>query len=191
MSEEKTTIIKFKEGDAAAFDSIYHQYSKKLYNFANGLIKDHDIAGEIVQEVFVNLWEKRHQVDITLNFENYIFTIAYNSIRKYFRKKSIEQKVKDYLLNNSPEVIENNDGTIIYNELLELANISIEKLPPKRKIVYKLSRQEGMKIKEIAGKLNISTRTAENHLSKALKFLKKELASISLLTFLFYYLFVG
>jgi len=191
MSEEKTIIIKFKEGDAAAFDSIYHKYSKKLYNFADGLIKDPDIAGEIVQEVFVNLWEKRHQVDITLNFENYIFTIAYNSIRKYFRKKSIELKVKDYLLNNSPEVIENNDGSIIYNELLELANRAIEKLPPRRKTVYKLSRQEGMKIKEIACKLEISTRTAENHLAKALKYLKEELAGISLLTLLFYHLFLG
>ena len=191
IREEKTIIKKFKEGDAAAFDSIYHEYSKKLYNFSYGLLKDPDSAGEMVQEVFVNLWEKRSQVDITLNFENYIFTIAYNSIRKFFRKKSIEKKVKDYLLNNSPEVIENTDGSIIYNELLELANKTIEKLPPKRKTVYKLSRHEGMKIKEIARKLNISTRTAENHLAKALKYLKEELASVSLLTLLFYYLFIG
>lgn len=190
MSEEKTIIKKFKEGDAAAFDAIYHKYSKKLYNFAYGLLKDPDSAGEMVQEVFVTLWEKRNQVDITFSFENYIFTIAYNSIRKFFRKKSMENKVKDYLLKNSPEVIESIDGSIIYNELLELANKTIEKLPPKRKTVYKLSRHEGMRIKEIASRLNISTRTAENHLAKALKFLKEELAGISLLTLLFYYLFL-
>ena len=103
----------------------------------------------------------------------------------------MENKVKDFLLKNSPEVIENTDDSIIYNELLELANQTIEKLPPKRKTVYKLSRHEGMSIKEIAGKLNISTRTAENHLGKALKYLKEELAGISLLTLLFYYLFLG
>lgn len=191
MLIEKGIIEKFKEGNARAFDEIYHQYSKKVYNFALGLLKDKDIAGEIVQEVFVNLWEKRNNVDITLNFENYLFAMAYNSIRKYFRKKSIETKVKDFLLKNPPEFIENTDGVVIYNELLELANKTIEKLPAKRKIVYKLSRQEGMKIKEIAGRLNISTRTAETHLSKALKYLKEELVSISLLTLLFHYLFLS
>lgn len=191
MLIEKGIIEKFTKGNARAFDEIYHQYSKKVYNFALGLLKDKDIAGEIVQVVFVNLWEKRNNVDITLNFENYLFTMAYNAIRKYFRKKSIETKVKDFLLKNSPEFIEDTDGVVIYNELLELANKTIEKLPPKRKIVYKLSRQEGMKIKEIAGRLNISPRTAETHLSKALKYLKEELISISLLTLLFYHLFIS
>lgn len=191
MPDDKKLIKHFKGGDAAAFDAIYHHYSKRLYHFALGLIKDQDSAGEIVQEVFVNLWEKRDQVDISLNFENYIFTIAYNSIRKYFRKKSVEAKVKKYLLYNSPEIIENSDGTVIYNELLEIANKTIERLPARRKIIYKLSRQEGMKIKEIACKLNISSRTVENQLSKALKYLKDELVGISLLELLFFYLFLS
>jgi len=191
MPEEKALVRKFKKGDAAAFDSIYHMYSNKLYRFALGLLKDPNSAGEIVQEVFVTLWEKRNQVNPAFNFENYIFTIASNSIKKFFRKKSIENKFKDYLHKNPPKVIENIDDSIIYNELLELANKTIEKLPPKRKLVYKLSRQEGISIKKIASRKNISTRTAENHLGKALKFLKEELASISLLSLLFYYLFLG
>ena len=190
MQPDKKIIKRFKEGDAEAFDAIYHNYSKKMFHFALGLVKDEDISKDLVQEVFVNLWEKRGQVDLNLNFDNYIFTIAYNSIRKYFRKKSIETKVIDHLVKNSPEIIESVDGTVIYNELLELASKTIENLPPKRKIVYKLSRQEGMKIKEIASKLNISTRTAENHLAKALKYLKEELSGISLLTLLFFYLFL-
>ena len=188
---EQKLIADFKAGDAAVFDIIYHKYSKRLYHFAFGLIKDQDTAAEIVQEVFVNLWEKRGQVDISLNFENYVFTIAYNSIRKYFRKKSIETRVKNYLLNSSPEIIENTDGSVIYNELLEIANKFIEKLPPRRKTIYKLSRQEGMKIKEIASKLNISNRTAENQLSKALNYLKDELVGISLIKLLFFHLFLS
>jgi len=190
MPEDRKILKRFKEGDAEAFDAIYHNYSKKMFHFALGLVKDKDISKDLVQEVFVNLWEKRGQVDLNLNFDNYIFTIAYNSIRKYFRKKSIETKVIDHLVKNSPEIIESVDGTVIYNELLELASKTIENLPPKRKIVYKLSRQEGMKIKEIADKLNISTRTAENHLAKALKYLKEELSGISLQTLLFFYLFL-
>lgn len=149
-----------------------------MFYFALGLLKDKEISRDLVQEVFVKLWEKRSQVDPNRNFDNYVFTIAYNSVRKYFRNKSIETKAMEHLLKNSPDFIEGFDATVIYNELLELASKTIENLPPKRKIVYKLSRQEGMKIKEIASKLNISTRTAENHLAKALKYLKEELSII-------------
>lgn len=190
MPEDKEIIKRFNKGDAAAFDVIYHNYSKKMFHFALGLVKDQEISKDLVQEVFVNLWEKRSRVDPSLNFDNYIYTITYNSIRKFFRKKSIETKLIDHLLVNSPEIIEGVDGTMIYNELLELANKTIENLSPQRKIVYKLSRQEGMKIKEIATKLNISTRTAENHLAKALKYLKEELSGISLLVLLYFHLFL-
>jgi len=190
MPIDKRFIKRFKDGDAEAFDTIYRHYSKKMFHFALGLVKNEDIAKDLVQEVFLSLWEKRGQVDISLNFDNYIFTIAYNSIRKYFRKKSVETKVMDHLLKNSPEIIESVEGSVIYSELFELASRSIEKLPPRRKTVYQLSRQEGLSIKEIADKMSISTRTAENHLAKALKYLKEELAGISLLTLLFFYLFI-
>lgn len=190
MPEDKRIIKRFKEGDVGAFDTIYRIYSNKMYYFALGLLKDQEISRDLVQEVFVNLWEKRSQVDLNKNFNNYIYTIIYNSVRKYFRKKAIETKAIVHLLKNSPEVIEGVDAIVIYDELLELASKSIENLPPKRKIVYKLSKQEGLKIKEIASKLNISTRTAENHLAKALKYLKEELSSISLLTLLLFYLFL-
>ncbi len=179
MSDTEKIILKFKAGEASAFDTIYDMHSQKLYRFALGLLKDHDNACEIVQEVFVTLWEKRNQVDITFDFENYIFTIAHNAIRKFFRKKSMENKFRDILLNTSTETIENADTSIIYNELLELANRTIEKLPPKRKTVFKLSRLEGLTIKEIASRLDISTRTAENQLARALKYLKEELHSLS------------
>jgi len=190
MLYDKAIIKRFTEGDAIAFDEIFAFYSKKLYHFALGLVKDRAVAEDIIQQVFVELWEKRGLVNINLSFENYIFTITYNSIRKYFRNKSIEIRVKDYLIHNSTEIIENTDSSVIYDELFELAKNTIEKLPPKRKIVYKLSRQEGMKINEIACKLNITKKTAENHLSMALKFLKKEIGNISLLTLLYYCLFL-
>ncbi len=188
MAIDNNTIKRFKEGDAEAFDTIYRHYSGKMFHFALGLVKNKDISKDLIQEVFVNLWEKRSQVNLNLNFDNYVFTISYNSIRKFLRKKSIETRAIDHLLRNSPEIIDRVDSTMIYNELLELASKAIETLPPKRKTVYKLSKQEGMRIKEIASKLNISTRTAENHLAKALKYLKEELSVISLLSLLFFHL---
>jgi len=188
---DKKTIQRFKEGDAEAFDLIYSRYAKKMYYFAMGLVKDEETSKDMVQETFINLWEKKELVNPYLNIDNYIFTIVYNSIRKFFRKKAIETKVIDHITKNSPEYIKSSDGPLIYNELLEIANKTIEKLPPQRKKVYRLSKQEGMKIKEIASKLNISHRTAENHLARALKYLKEELAGISLQALLLFHLFLS
>ncbi len=190
MIVKKEIIQQFKAGNAAAFDKIYNTYSSKLFSFANALLKDPDEATDIVQDVFVTLWEKRDQVDIEQNFDNYIFTIMYNGVRKFFRKRSLKYKLENYLLGNSPDAIEGTDGDLIYNELQEMANKSLEKLPPKRKEVYLLRKQEGLSVKEIAKKLDISPRTVESHLAKALGFLKKELESISLLTILFYYFYI-
>ena len=179
MSTDKETILRFKEGYPEAFDAIYRTHSKKVYYFTLGLVKNQEVSKDLVQEVFINLWEKRDLVNAELNFDNYLFTIAYNAIRKYFRNQSLENKVKDYLQRESPEIIAGTDGTLIFNELLDLASKTVELLPPRRKAVYKLSRQEGKKIREIAETLNISPRTAENHLAKALKFLKEEVSGDS------------
>ena len=191
MSVDKKTIKKYKDGDVEAYDAIYRHYSGKILRFTRVLVKNEDISRDLVQEVFISLWEKRDQVDPNLNFENYIFTITYNAVRKFFRKKSLETRVMDQFFRESPEVFDNVDREVIYNELLDLANRAIEKLPPRRKTVYKLSRQEGMKIREIADKLNISPRTAEHHLASALKFLKDELSGNSLLAMLFFFLFLN
>jgi len=188
---DKKTIKKYTDGDVESYDTVYRHYSGKILRFARGLVKDEDTSKDLVQEVFISLWEKRDQVDPNLNFDNYIFTITYNAVRKFFRKKSLENRVMDQLFRESPEVIDSTDREMVYNELLELANRAIDKLPPRRKTVYKLSRQEGMKIREIADKLNISPRTAEHHLASALKFLVDELSGNSLLAILFFYLFLN
>lgn len=191
-TEDQDHIVRrLRDGDMIAFDVIYRNYSQKLYSFAFSLLKNHDESEELVQDVFVTLWEKREQINTEFRFENYLFTICYNSIRKFFRKKKLEEKVKDYLIKNAPESISPASNTVIYNELIDLVNRSVDKLPAKRKTVYKLSRHEGMQIKEIASRLNISPRTAETHLTKALKFLKKELDKASMLSMLYFYMFLA
>ncbi len=189
MQDEKSILKRLKAGNMDAFDIIYRKYSKKLYSFTFSLLKDHDQSEELVQDVFVTLWAKREQINTDLQFENYIFTICYNSARKFFRRKRVEHRVKDYLLKNSPESIPETTNTVIYNELMQLIDRTVEKLPPKRKAVFKMSRQEGKQIKEIAAKLEISSHTVESHLSKALKFIKEELEKASLLSLLYFYLF--
>lgn len=171
----KSLLGRFKNGDIQAFNKVYLLYSDRLYSFSLGLLKDPHKSQEVVQEVFITLWEKKDQINTDLNFENYLFTITHNSIKKVFRKRLIEIKVKEQLAHNKKNSKVNLENEMIYNDLLVIAEKSIEKLPAKRKQVYKMSRQQGLKIREIANKLKISTRTVECHLSKALKFLKKEI----------------
>lgn len=88
MQDEKSILKRLKAGNMDAFDMIYRKYSKKMYSFTFSLLKDHDQSEELVQDVFVTLWAKREQINTDLQFENYIFTICYNSARKFFRRKS-------------------------------------------------------------------------------------------------------
>ena len=191
MPAENKIVKRFIKGDQCAFEQIYYTYSKKLYHFCLGLIKDPNEAMEVVQDVFVTLWEKREQVNPEMNIENFLITIAYNSIRKMFRKKSNKQKAIDHLMEGYSGITENTEKTVIYNDLYNKAETSIQKMPPKRKMVYKLSRQEGMSAKEIAEKLGISKRTVDGHLEEALSFLKTELAKYSIHVLLFFCLFLS
>lgn len=191
MPHDKKILKLFISGDVASFDAIYFQYSKKLYHFGLGLLKNPVEASEMVQDVFVTLWEKREQINPELNFENYLLTIAYNTIRKYLRKRCTEQKAKNQWKKNTSQSIENTNKEIIYTDLYNLAQSYIEKMPPRQKLVYKLNRQEGMSNNEIAKKLGLSKRTVESHLSKAIEYLRSVMAHHSIGFLLFFYLFLS
>ncbi|MFC2116782.1 RNA polymerase sigma factor, partial [Bacteroidota bacterium] len=132
MPDEKSILKRLKAGDVSAIDAIYHRYSQKLYSFTFGLLKDHEQSEDLVQDIFVTLWEKREQINPDFKFENYLLTICYNSARKFFRRKKIENKVKDYLLKNSPLSIPETENSVIYKELMDMVDRAVEKLPPKR-----------------------------------------------------------
>jgi RNA polymerase sigma-70 factor (ECF subfamily) len=187
----KKILKRLTKGDQCAFEQIYYAYSKKLYHYGLGLLKNPEEASEMVQDVFVTLWEKRERVNPNLNFENYLITMGYNSIRKIFRKRSNKRKVIDNLMEESSGITENTENSVIFNDFYNKAQASIEKMPPKRKMVYKLNRQEGMSAREIAEELGISKRTVEGHLAEALSFLKTELAKYSIHALLLFSLFLS
>ena len=190
MRNEKEIIEKLKSGDISAFDEIYHMYNDRIYQFALGLLKDEDSANEMVQQVFISIWEKRDRIRPDLNFRNYLMTITSNAVRKYFRRKSLQNKVYENLYSDKTFWSENTEDEVIYNELYAIAQRTIDKMSPRRKEVYQLSRQKGLRINEIAKQLGISESTAESHLTQALRFLKEELSKLSISAILFFYLFI-
>jgi len=192
-NKSNTELIKLlKKGDIAAFDAIYNKYCHKLHQFVFMYLKQEEDAEEVVQEVFIKIWESREKVDVYLSFESFLFTIAYNSTMSLLRKRVSETKSREYL--KSLQKIETEEmviDEIQYNELNNKVQSLLEQLSPRQSEIYLLSREEGLSHKEIAIKLNISESTVNNHLVTILKFLKSNIDSSLFINSLFIFLFLS
>jgi len=180
-----------KAGDISVFDEIFKKYSRKIFQFAFGILKSKSDAEEIVQEVFFKVWENRDTIQEHLLFRSYLFTITYNTSISLIRIKLKEARFIDHL--KSIQVPPNQHSTsseLEFSELTTQAQDVIDQLPKRQKQIYLLSREDGLSYTEIAGKLNISVNTVENHMVKALGFLRENLKKISLMSLLFYHLFL-
>jgi RNA polymerase sigma-19 factor, ECF subfamily len=192
MTREETKILikQFKSGDKNAINVLYNVYSSKLYRFAFSYLKSEEDAKDVVQEVFINIWEKRSTLKEDTRFDSFLFTITKNSIISTFRKKISE---KDYLNHLKGVVIKNAFDTaaqVDYDMLTEQVGEVVKQLPPVRKQVYTLSRESGMSNKEIAARLNISQKTVEDHMTKALRFIREHMKEFGVFAVLFFELFV-
>ena len=185
---EKKLIIRLKSGNILAFNQLFEVYSSKLFLFAKGYLKSVEDSEELVQEVFTTIWEKREQLKPELSFKSYIFTIAFNVIKKHFRQKAMFRKFvyAELLEESSLETTQKIDYNSLRNHILDIANF----LPEKRRIVFIKSRFEGFSNKEIAEEMGLSKKTIENHLNLALKEIKRRIDSDRLSSVLFYYMFV-
>ena len=180
-----------KNGDMLAFDSIYQKYSKKLYVFIFGILKSQKDSEDIVQDVFTKVWEKRATINEFLSFQSYLFTIAHNTSISLIRKRANETNfvshVKSIQTPNA-ESVESNETE--FKELKEKLEKTINELPKRQKQVYLLSREEELSYKEIAEKLGISQNTVENHMVKALKYVRSHIDS-NYLSAIFIALFIN
>jgi len=179
-----------KADNMFAFDLLYKKYSKKLFRFAHSILKSTEESENILQDVFLNLWENRNKVENNSAVKYYIFTTAYNSSITLIRRRARETQFIEHLkslqeLNEEPVNIE-----VEYNELKSRLAEIIDLLPERQKEVYILHKVEGIKYKEIADRLNISVNTVENHMSRALKTIRKNLGNYSLIGILFWFMFV-
>jgi RNA polymerase sigma-70 factor (ECF subfamily) len=187
--DDKLLINKLKEGDVLSFDKIFNKYNKKVYYFAISYLKNREEAEDVVQDVFMNLWKCRDQINEYYVFSKYLFKVAYTSTCKKFRKQASDKRHLEEVLQNI--ILEDNSTNIDieYNSLLETANLLIEKLPSRQKKIFLLSTNEQLNSEQIAQKLNISKKTVENYLAMAKNFLRKSLAEGKMASVLFIWLF--
>ena len=182
-------VERLQKGDVEAFDLIYEKYSGKLYAFGLKYLKSTAEAEELVQSVFLKLWENYKILKKELSFKSYLFTIAYNDICKLFRKRNYRQKfIDDSLYENSQFSSEIEEG-IDYHSVLEQVEQIVNKLPEKQKTIFLKSRKEGKSTKEIAEEVGLSPGTVDNYISESLKFIRRRLQNENMPVLLLFSLF--
>jgi RNA polymerase sigma-70 factor (ECF subfamily) len=187
---DESLVKRFADGDMRAFDSIYSVFNPRLQRFVFTIVKTETDTEEIVQEVFVKLWENREKLKKQASFENYLFTIAYHTTVSLLRKRAKEVHYIEYVKSVQLEVEESTpDETFNRDEIHETLNRLIEKMPGRRQEVFRMKHFQNCSYKEIADNLNISVNTVENHIVKAHKFLKENLGKNYFSVLLFIHLF--
>lgn len=169
-------MASLRTGDRDAFREIYFRYRDKLWYFCVGLLKSEEQADDTVQEVFLKLWEFRNFLDPELSLSSFLYTVTRNRVLNYFRDMDTERQVKISLSRMRPADDSATDWELSMQQYKELLMEAIEQLPPKRKIIFNMSRIENRSHKEIAAIMNISVNTVQEHISESLRSIKKYFA---------------
>jgi len=170
--DEKTLILNLQKGSIPAFERIFSLYHKRIYNFCLTLYLSSDDAQEIVQRVFVALWEQCEQVDENKPLASYLYTIARYMVYQEFRQQVYKKAAFDHFILNSIDLNESTKDEVLYNELLSFLESVIERLPERQREIFKLSRFSGLSYRQIADNLNITENTVDTQIRRALKFVR-------------------
>lgn len=175
MKESNTVnqlIKRVSEDDSKAFEALFKQYHKKIYAFALRLVQSEHEAEEIVQDVFIAVWNQRKKLKISGFFLSYLFGIARHKIYEYIQKKIKHEAFIKYHFENNIDYAFITDEEILYRELENKIRKLIQSLPARRREIFTLSRLDGLSYKEIANKLDISENTVDTQIRNALDFLR-------------------
>ena len=177
-SEELVVLL--KTGEISPFEELYNRFWDKLYSNAFKRVQIEEVAEEIVQDFFTSLWINREKIIVHSSFNNYMLRAVRNLVFKYYQKSYSYKKYQELTQSDTIEYDYSTEDLIAYNDLIRTLDKEVETLSPKCKGVYNLSRKEFKSNKEIATILQISEKTVENHITKALKVLRFSVRSICL-----------
>ena len=171
--EDVELMDRLRSGDDGALKLIYNKYWKPLFSSALNILQDQQVCEDIIQEIFINLWNKREKIEIKVSLKSYLFASIRYEVYRQIRFNSVRVDLYDQVSARLESPSEY--GNIEHRELLSQINSIVDNLSEKCREVYKLSREEQLSHKEIASQLDISTKTVENHINKALQQLRTSL----------------
>ncbi|MBD8487818.1 RNA polymerase sigma-70 factor [Echinicola sp. CAU 1574] len=173
-------INRMRQDDTAAFREVFEKYWEQLFAATLKRLESQQLSEDIVQEVFADIWKRRKTLKIKTNFQSYLHTAV-----KYHVYKAIDQRKWDGSLERIHQShLGSRSNEVEFDELFDQLEVALEKLPERQQLIFKMSRFEGLKCKEIAEKLQLSQQTVHNNLHKSLSVLRVELKDYAPLLFL-------
>jgi RNA polymerase sigma-70 factor (family 1) len=185
QSSEKEVFKAIQTGDEKAFEMMFRKFYQPLCRYAYSYVSDHEEAEEIVQASFIGIWEKRQSIDIATSLKAYLYRSVRNAslnVIKHGKVKQVYLQQSEFTVEKTTEATEQ---ALITDELEQKIFSAIQTLPEQCRLIFKLSRFEEMKYQEIADQLNISIKTVENQMGKALKIMREQLREYLPLIFIF------
>ena len=177
------------KGDRQAFSVVFRQYYPDLVHFAHTFLKDRSTAEEIVQDVFIRLWENRSLFCITVSLKSFLLKAVQNKCIDQLRHLKVRSQYQSAVLEHPPLYENDTEQYLLYSELQRDLQKALKALPGELSEVFVMSRLQGRTYSEVAGKLNVSVRTIENRISKALAFLREQLSDYFKLLLVFFSVF--
>ncbi|CAM3361746.1 RNA polymerase sigma factor [Zobellia roscoffensis] len=174
--EDLFLIGRLKKGEEDAFIYLVDHYNKRLYGYALSLTNNHALAEDILQNVFLRTWEQRKKISITASLQNYLFKSVHNEFINQYKKKRSTMVLEQKYFNALDRATAAHDDVSLEKVISKIKK-EIQKLPPKCREVFLLSRNEGLTNLEIAHHLNVSIKTVEAQITKAFSVLRKKLGT--------------
>lgn len=178
--DEDLLIHLLRQGDEEAFEVLYNRYWEKLLTHAYRRTSSLETSKELIQEVFANLWRRREQLNIKTSFAAYIFTALKYTLLDHIRSQIVKDKYVEAIKKTASETDNSTLNLIAFEELSKVLEEEINKLPERCRLVFRLSRMEHYSNQEIADKLQISTKTVENQITKAIKILRANMQEFTI-----------
>ena len=172
-----------RKGDEKAFSELFNRYWSMAHRIAYAKVRSLETTQEIVQELFITLWDKRETLEVQ-NMPAFITTCIRNKAIKHIESQLVKEKYWAYYKNYIPQTESVTESELDFNELKEAIEAGMERLPAKSKKVFQLNRLHGRSISEIAGMLNLSEKAIEYHLTRSLKHLRLHLRDFLILILL-------
>ena len=168
-NNERKIVQLLSQGNTDAFVQVFNQYHDRIYRVAMQYVKSQALSEEIVQDVFMKLWEKREALSQVLNFEAWFITLSKNYILNYLKRMANERNIREKWISEVPQTEEKTDHHIRHAEYTQLMEQALDNLSEQQRMVYTLAREQKLSYEAIGKELSLSPNTVKTHMSRALQ----------------------
>ena len=170
---EQTVLVKLQQGDSDAFLALYNHYHSALYHYILRFVKSPAIAEDVLQDVFLKIWEIKDRINPELSFKAYLYRICRNSVFKLLKKMAVDESLRIEVMQQLTQSVADADLKLLWQQYESILQTAINNLSPQRQKVFRLCREEGKTYDQVANELGISRNTVKEHMVLAMKLIKE------------------